>query len=300
VIGVGLGSTVVNMHNYSIGVIAMSMGGEGLKMWWTGPVFQGDDAAIHQAEVDWVTSVFGTLDAFHKTSHRIHGDAHRENFVKCNGDTDKEKLLIVDLGRSKRLQELPIEQTMVDSIKLIDLLHLLKGFYTSPRDEYGTHSMASAVLMKWTKLHKAIHVQFASLFENYMKNVKDVPELLMEQCFDLFSPLPDLSGGDIDYRPLPDMSGGDIDYVQQGGDQHAYQSKQFSISDLLYSQRSPISSSSVKETDSKGEYNRELDMRKNMLERIIQSKWFKISRKGTNDIRIKENDKCTFLDIVYN
>ena len=296
-----LGSTVVHVHKYAIGVIAMSMGGEGLKQWWTGPLFEGDDAAI-QAEVDWVTSVFGILDLFHTKTHRIHGDAHLENFVKCNVGTDEEKPIIVDLGRSKLLEELPIEDTMFGSMKLIDLLHLLKRFYTSPR-----HLSGNEKINKWIKLHEALHKKFAILFKLYLESM-EASVLLIRKCTELFSSMNVVSddrtrvhdggSGNANPRVHDGGSGNANPRVHDGGSGNAYQSR-FNLSDLFV-EDSPMKSINAKEEDPTTIYMSVLHERDKMLERIIHGKWFKITRNGKCDVSIKERDECTFLEICCN
>jgi len=269
---------VVHVHNYVIGVIAMSMGGVGLKIWWTGPLFEGDDAAI-QVEVDWVVSVFGTLDSFHKKTHRIHGDAHLENYVKCNGGTEREKPIIIDLGRSKLIEKLPIERAMFDVMKLIDLLYMLKFFYTSPR-----HRTVNEI-NKWMKLHEALHTKFSYLFGLYLKSM-DGSMLLIQKCVELFG--------------LVTTSSDDRARVHDGGEGDAYQSPIYGLSDVLCG-GSPITCNiSAKEDDPTIIYISELDKRSKMLQTIFRGKWFKITRNGERDERIKEGDECSFSEILSN
>ena len=270
---------MLNLGEYVIGVIAMSMGGEGLRRWWSGSLFEGDDVAI-QAEEDWVASVFGTLDSFHTKSSRIHGDAHWENFVKCNGGTDKEKPMIVDLGRSKLLDELPIENTMLNAMKLIDLLHLLRNFYISPRISPKT---SETWLTHWIHFHNTLHKKFTSLFQEYMYGInmdednEDIP-LLIDKCFELFR--------------------GMVVRTQDGGEGHAYQSQELSLSDLL--ENTPDSSIIVEEEYNITEYMTEVKKRCKLLEEIICCRWFKITRNGKLDVNMIKGRKYKFLDIVYN
>lgn len=247
-----------------------------MSMWWTQQWWRERDTHSFEAEAALAKKVVATLLKFHSSTSRIHADARRENFVISNADSVDEKVLMMELGRSKPLCDLPILESSHNAIKLMDLLYILMNFYKSSEN----------VTAEWMMLHNQLDQMLMSLFRPYALNLE--PEELNQKLQE--------------FLQVADITA-DEDVEDDEGEE-AFESDE--DEDPVIALRNQLRKELQEDAQEAGRiaqierYGDTVLSRDELLQSIFSLKCFPITRRGACDKNIKKGTLCNFMDIIDN